>query len=62
MYDTTPASACYSWTRPCDAPPDPCGGTQPTQTTCADTQTWFWLGLVVVVGGAILFHSGRKRA
>lgn len=53
---------CYSWSRPCDAPPDPCGNTNnPTQTTCAATQGWFWILAAVVIGGTILANAGKKK-
>lgn len=53
---------CYSWSRPCNAPPDPCGSTtQPVQTTCAATQSWFWILAAVVIGGTILANAGKNK-
>jgi hypothetical protein len=51
--------ACYSWARPCNVPPDPCGTTVATQT-CSSTQTWFWILGLAVIGGVMLF-KGKSR-
>lgn len=55
MPDNNQQNPYILWDMSCNPMPTPCGGVgAQNQTTCAETQTWFWLALTAIVAFGFL--------